>query len=62
MTRLVFLIASLILATIATAHPERLQGWALRRLRSFPLLHDRLVQFIDQLLADLERRYPIGVR
>ncbi len=62
MTRLAAIIASIILASIAAAHPERLQGWAQRRLRSFPLLHDRLLQFIDRLLSDLERRYPIGAR
>ena len=55
-------IASLILGTLAAAYPERLRGWIERWLRSFPLLYDRLLQFIDWLLSVLERCYPIGVR
>ena len=40
-------IASLILGTLAAAYPERLRGWIERWLRSFPLLYDRLLQFIE---------------
>ena len=60
MTRL--LIASLIPGTLAAAYSERLRGWIERWLRSFPSLQERCVRFIDRLLSDLDRRYPVLAR
>ncbi len=62
MTRLTFLlIGSLVLGLFAACAPQRLRGWVSRRLRSFPSLHDLCLRLIDQLLTNLDRRYPVLV-
>jgi hypothetical protein len=62
MTRLTFLlVGSVILGVFAASSSERLRSWVSRRLLSFPKLHDFCVQFVDQLLSNLDRRYPVLV-
>jgi hypothetical protein len=62
MTLLFIAIASFILGTLAAAYPEGLRSWVERWLRLFPSLQERCLQFIDRLLSDLDRRYPVSAR
>ncbi len=62
MTLLALLIGALVLDACAAACPDRLRDWVDRGLRSRPSLHGRCVRFLDRLLSDLDRRYPLGIR
>ncbi len=59
MTRLMIVLASLVIGYFAAVDPEGLRRWVDKELRRFSSLHDQSLQFIDRLLSDLDRRYPI---
>jgi hypothetical protein len=57
--RLVVFLGSIVVGLFAAGSPQGLRDWADRRLRWFPSLHARCIQFLDRLLSDLERHYPM---
>lgn len=57
--RVVVFLGSIVVGLFVAASPQGLRNWVDRRLRWFPSLHAGCIQFLDRLVSDLERHYPM---